>query len=114
MTEAQLQHAVIECAHTFGWRVAHFRPAMTAKGWRTPVEADGKGFPDLVLVRRGRLIFAELKSDKGRLSDEQNLWFDTLLPVIRNNPTVHALVWRPKDWLSGEIEQTLRPVKEAA
>jgi hypothetical protein len=65
MAEAELLDNVIELAHLFGWRVAHFRPAMTKHGWRTPVSADGKGFVDLVLVR-DRTIFVELKSTKGR------------------------------------------------
>ena len=60
MTEADLQQAVIECARTLGWMVAHFRPALRQSGrWSTPVQADGKGFPDLVLARAGRVIFAE-------------------------------------------------------
>lgn len=48
ISEAELQSAVIELARTLGYRVAHFRAARTAQGWRTPVEADGAGFPDLV------------------------------------------------------------------
>lgn len=59
-TEAMFQIEIIELARILGWRVAHFRPAQTRHGWRTPVAADGKGFPDLVLVRE-RVIYAELK-----------------------------------------------------
>ena len=70
MTETELQAAVIEVAHLFGWRCAHFRPAMTKHGWRTPVAADGAGWPDLLLCRE-RTIAVELKSAKGRLSLEQ-------------------------------------------
>lgn len=103
MTEAQLQDAVIACARLFGWRVAHFRPAQTARGWRTPVEADGKGFPDLVLARRGELIFAELKSDRGRLSDEQAMWMHALEGIGRR-----FYLWTPAEWLSGAIEAVLR------
>ena len=47
MSERELQDAVIQLARLLGWRVAHFRPAMTTRGWRTPVSADGAGFPDL-------------------------------------------------------------------
>ena len=59
MSESALQDNVIELAHVLNYVVAHFRPARTAHGWVTPVSADGKGFPDLVLVGRGRVVFVE-------------------------------------------------------
>lgn len=100
MTEAQLQAAVVELAQLCNWRVAHFRPARTDQGWRTPVAADGKGFPDLVLVR-DRVLFVELKSGSGQLTDEQEAWLEALLLA-----DVDIRVWRPSDWV--EIEATLR------
>lgn len=102
MKEAELQEAVIECAHMYGWMVAHFRPARTEKGWRTPVAADGKGFPDLVLVRH-RVIFAELKSERGRLTFEQEMWLKQL-----TNAGADAYLWRPTDWVDGTIEAELK------
>lgn len=100
MTEADLQKAVIETARLFGYRVAHFRPAQTSKGWRTPVAADGKGFPDLVLAHPGqrRLIFAELKSDTGRLSGEQLEWLGVLGGIADTAAQVDVHVWKPDDW----------------
>lgn len=76
LTEAQFQAAVLEMAKLGGWTVAHFRPAKTSKGWRTPVAADGKGFPDLVLAHetRGRVLYRELKRDGGKLRPEQERW----------------------------------------
>jgi hypothetical protein len=103
MIEQELQDAVIELSRLLGWRVAHFRPAKTANGWRTPVEADGKGFPDLVLVRGGRLIFAELKSATGKLSDEQEIWVSEL-----RLSEAETYVWEPSRWLDGTIERVLR------
>jgi hypothetical protein len=91
MSEAELQSAVIELARMFRWRVAHFRPAKTAHGWRTPVQADGKGFPDLLLVR-DRVIAAELKSDAGKLGDDQAAWLDAF-----EIAGVESYVWRPSD-----------------
>lgn len=103
LTERDWQRQVIELAQLHRWRVAHFRPAQTKDGWRTPVEADGKGFPDLVLVRiPGELIFAELKSDTGRLSDDQTIWLD-LLRLVRG---IDVYVWRPRDF--DEVERRLR------
>lgn len=95
LTEAQLQAAVIDTARMFGWRVAHFRPAKTSKGWRTPVAADGKGFPDLVLVHQetGRLIFAELKSDRGKPTPEQEQWL-----IALETTDAEVYVWSPADW----------------
>lgn len=100
-TEVQFQQAVIEAAQLHGWTVAHFRPARTQQGWRTPVQADGKGFPDLVLVATGRVVFAELKSDRGRLTDDQKIWWERL-----RTAGAEVYVWRPRDW--PHIEKTLR------
>lgn len=102
MSEAQLQDAVVELAQLLGWEVAHFRPARTTDGWRTAVSADGKGFPDLTLVR-DRVIFAELKSDIGKLSPDQDRW----AACISDAGCQHE-VWRPEQWRSGEIEFVLR------
>jgi hypothetical protein len=103
VTEAQLQQAVIELARLLGYRVAHFRPAKTERGWRTPVEADGKGFPDLVLAKPNRLVFVELKAAKGKVSDEQKDWLATL-----GSTGAEAYIFRPEGWSSGAIEKCLR------
>ena len=92
VTEAQWQQTVLDLARLRGWTVAHFRPARTEQGWRTPVAADGKGFPDLVLVR-DRVIFAELKSARGELTDEQAGWLDVLVRA-----GAETYVWRPDDF----------------
>jgi len=95
MTEAEFQTQVIDLAHLYGWRVAHFRPAMTKSGrWVTPVSADGAGFPDLVMARRGFKIFAELKVG-AKLEDEQRKWLDELGPTTDRCLVV---LWRPDDW----------------
>lgn len=92
LRESEFMHQVIDLAHVFGWLVAHFRPARTARGWRTPVSADAAGFPDLVLVRE-RVLYAELKSDTGKLSAAQEYW---LLRLRNAGQVCH--VWRPADW----------------
>ena len=101
MTEAQFQRSVIELAQLNGWKVAHFRTAQNSKGaWRTPVAADGAGFPDLVLVK-DRVIFAELKTNRGRVRPEQRAWHDALTEArvkAQSTGVVDAVVWRPKDW----------------
>lgn len=92
MPERELQDAVIKLARLLGWRSAHFRPAMTTHGWRTAVQGDGKGFPDVVLIRDERLVVAELKSDSGQLTNEQDQWLAAWRSV---GAEVH--VWRPED-----------------
>jgi hypothetical protein len=92
MTEDDFLKTVIDLAHVYGWKCFHARPAMTSKGWRTPVQADGAGFPDLVLARE-RIIFAELKSEKGKLSDAQQAWRDVILAAGGE-----YYVWRPENF----------------
>lgn len=103
MTEREFQDAVVDVAHTFGWRVFHARAAGTNKGWRTPIAYDGRGFPDLVMVHRnGRIIFAELKREAGSTtSEDQKAWGDTLAHcadrlVAPGNHVLYRL-WRPRD-----------------
>jgi hypothetical protein len=102
ITEKVLQQAIIECAQALGYKVAHFRPAMTEHGYRTAVAADGKGFPDLVITGHRRIIFAELKSQKGKLSKEQAEW----MMALRAAGGWYRL-WTPADWLSGAVESDL-------
>lgn len=84
--------AVIKYARLKGWRTAHFRHARTEHGWRTAVDGDGAGFPDLVLVRE-RLVVAELKSISGRLTGEQDAWL-----VAFRLANIESYMWRPTDW----------------
>jgi hypothetical protein len=96
MLERDYQRKVIELAHLFHWRVAHFRTAMNARGVHmTPVAADGKGWPDLVLVNplHHRILFREVKADRGRLSPEQEQWGAWLTSAGQDWG-----VWQPRDW----------------
>ena len=94
-TEAGFTMAVIALAKLHGWRTAHFRPARTKDGgWRTAVSGDGAGFPDLILVRGTRIIAAELKVGKGKLTQAQSDWLSDLGRV----PGMTTCVWRPADW----------------
>ena len=102
LSEAELQQSVVQMAHLHGWLVHHGRPARTANGWCTPITGD-VGFPDLVLVREGIIIFCELKSARGRISTQQQGWLNQL----SGNYSTRVVVWRPRDWFSGEIAETL-------
>lgn len=95
-TEAEHQAQVIELAHLLGWHHLHVRRSI-GKG-RTWVTATNViGWPDLVLFRpaddgQQHLIFAELKSERGKLTPEQEQVLDDLR---RSGCEVH--VWRPSD-----------------
>jgi hypothetical protein len=99
-SERSFQDAVTAYARLTGWRYAHHRAARTVHGWRTPVTGD-IGVPDLLLARRGRLVFAELKRQGGRLRPEQREWLDAL-----SLTPAEVYVWTPADWPT--IERVLR------
>lgn len=101
-TEEQFLQQVLTLAKWLGWRSAHFRPARTKDGgWRTAVAGDGKGWPDLVLVKGGRIIFAELKTDTGTFTPEQEAWLKALEGCCQE-----VYRWRPHQWQW--IENVLR------
>jgi hypothetical protein len=87
-SERLFQDKVEQIAKMNGWLIFHASPHLVRPGvWRS----DGKGFPDLCLCHPSRgLIFAELKSQEGRLSHDQKLWAEALL-----NAGVEHYVWRP-------------------
>ncbi len=93
MKESYFQSQVIMLARLHGWLVMHTRAVEIRPGvWKTPIQGHA-GFPDLVLAHQTRgVIFAELKSDMGRLSDKQELWCQTLCDAGMEHH-----VWRPKD-----------------
>ncbi len=95
----------IQYARLQGWLVAHFRGVRVQRKngevyHETPVQADGKGFPDLVLTRPGRLVFVELKAERGRLSLDQERWVNALKDCGQE-----VYVFRPSMW--SQIEKIL-------
>ena len=85
LSEAQFQRQVIELATLCGYHCYHtFNSRRCAAG-----------FPDLVLARGGAVLFVELKTERGRVSNAQRDWI----------AATGAEVWRPKDW--PHIEATL-------
>ncbi len=94
LSEREFQKQVIQLARLFGWRVAHFDASVRVVGKERRFVGDvgSKGFPDLVLARNDRLVFVELKAEKGRVSPAQQEWLDDLGKAI---PEVY--LWRPSD-----------------
>lgn len=93
-TERSFQSAIVELAGYCGWHVNHALPAQIRPGvWRTHVMGD-TGFPDLVLAHPKRgVIFAEVKTIRGRLTNGQKSWLDAL-----KAGGAEAYCWRPEDW----------------
>lgn len=92
---------MIALAQLNGFMVAHFRPAMTRAGkWITAVQGDGAGYPDLTCVRGCRLLFAELKSAKGKVTPEQTEWLLKL-----GGAGAECYIWKPENWK--DIERIL-------
>ena len=130
-SEAEFLAKILELARAFGWLVYHARPAMTSRMnkqgkavWVTPLQGD-PGFPDLIIARvlykeqkerqfepaEARLIIAEVKSEKGRLSNYQKAWFDFLIPcshfiICKMSPVPEIYLWQPSDL--AEIAKLLR------
>ncbi len=88
VAEKDFQVQVVELAGLFGWR--HFHDLDSRR--------NVAGFPDLVLVRPPRLVFAELKTEKGPTTVAQMKW----LADLRACPGVEAYTWRLSDWTAIE------------
>lgn len=84
---------VIDLARRTGWIAYHSETAVMRSGrWATPMQGLA-GFPDVVAVRAPRVLFVELKTQIGKLSELQEKW----LAELRACPGVEAYVWRPGD-----------------
>lgn len=83
LPEKAWQEQIVELAGYYRWLLFH------------PYDSrrSAAGFPDLTLVRDGRLIFAELKTDNGRLSIPQKAWLEAL-----RRTGAEVYVWRPADF----------------
>lgn len=106
-SEKQFQKAVMDTAKTCGWKVFHVAYPVRAigKGKFVP-DTQAAGFPDCVFVRGNRLIFAELKKERGKTSESQREWLDALRWVNVSSPNVECHLWRPSSW--PQIEEALR------
>ena len=86
-SEASFQAQIIRLAELCKWRVYHVSNVKGHLRNRTSV-----GFPDLVLVR-DRVIFAEIKAEKGRMTKAQKDWNEAL-----HIAGAETYIWRPRDW----------------
>ena len=84
LTEKAWLQRVRHTARLYGWHCYHTHDSRRSE----------PGFPDVTLVRDGRLLFAELKAAKGRVTRDQQAWLSALAGC--GPPQVH--IWRPADW----------------
>jgi len=103
LTEAQFQEMIVARARAQGWLIHHDRG-----DYRQCIAGDS-GFPDLVMSDAALTIFAEVKSERGKLTDHQAHWLQNLSVIpadqwLDGSATsveregVLVAVWRPSDW----------------
>jgi hypothetical protein len=90
--ERDLLVAVLTAARLYGWLAYH---TLASKG-------SAAGFPDLVLVRAPRVIFAELKKQDEHSDVDQRTWALALMGC----PGMEYFLWRP-----GDMDEILEVLK---
>lgn len=81
MIEREWQAQVVRYARDLGWSVFHVANSKRSE----------PGWPDLALVR-DRLVMAELKTETGRISPDQERWL-----ALLEAAGVETYLWRPSD-----------------
>lgn len=89
VTEDALLDSVLQAAALGGWAAFHVR---NSKAGIIQGPA-GEGFPDLVLCNGRRILYRELKSQRGHLTAAQEGWRDRLTAAGADWG-----LWRPSDW----------------
>lgn len=92
ITEKAFQQQVMDYARLRGWLVMHVRDSR---------KSAGTGWPDLSMVRDGRFVAAELKTENGKPTPAQLEWLEAL-----GECGVETHLWRPSMW--NEIQETLK------
>jgi hypothetical protein len=97
MSEDDLTTQILELAAGLGWSLTYHVPDSR--------RVSAAGFPDWVLAspKQHRVIYAELKTETGRLTPEQRQWLDVL-----TDGGHEVYIWRPRDLLCGHIRDVLK------
>jgi len=90
ITHKQFSQNICDLARYLGWEVYR-----TWNSRHSPA-----GYPDLTMVRENAdgtasLLFAELKSEKGKVTKTQQQWLSILGKVTGK---CEVYIWRPSDW----------------
>ncbi len=93
VSEKAWTQQVLEVARKTGWLAHHSLTSLMRSGkWATALQG-APGLPDLVLVRAPRVLFIELKTQTGQLSEFQQRW----LTELKACSGVESYVLRPGD-----------------
>lgn len=103
MTETELQREVQALCNKYGLLWHHCRDSRACYGPR--------GLPDLIVAGPRGVLFAELKSEDGDTSADQDLWAWTLTRAAEvGSVRLDYQMWRPADLDSGLIATELRRI----
>lgn len=83
MSEEQFQQRILDYCQLRGLLVFHDHDS----------RRNNPGFPDLVIVGQHGVVFAELKTDTGKLRPDQETWLTAL-----HHAGAIAVIWRPSMW----------------
>lgn len=92
MSEERLAMVVRDAALLYEWLHYHTHDSRRSD----------RGFPDIVLIKGDRILWRELKTQKGKLSPDQEIWRDRLLAAGAD-----WAIWRPIQWGNDEILKEL-------
>lgn len=81
MTEAQLQAKIAKRLREHGWFVTKL------------IQTSTNGIPDLMAIRKGHVIFLEVKSEKGVVSELQK----HVIASLQNMGVFATVVWSLED-----------------
>ncbi len=105
MSEKELVQNILDLARALDYLAYHSKDSR----WSEP------GFPDIILVGRGRVIAIECKAEEGKLRGPvqghyrvfpgQQDWLDAF-----QKGGAEAYLFRPSSWLDGSIERVLKGV----
>jgi len=96
VTEEQFQNTVIAMCKLL--RIACYHPYFSRRS--------SAGWPDLALCGQSGFLLRELKTERGRLTRDQQEWGARL-----RNVGVSWDVWRPGDLASGRIQRELLEIR---
>lgn len=107
--EYELQSQIAQLAHMLGWETLSIRHAFSParKVYVTALSGSmAKGWPDMILIRARdrRLIFAELKSNVGKLRPDQERVLDVLNDLTLDGMIEKGVMFDPKTYLPVKIE----------
>ena len=80
--EDAFQAQIIKLATLYGWKAYHTHDSRRSQ----------EGFPDLILIRRTRMIVSELKTQEHTTTAEQRAWLGMFIGV---GEYVEVALWRP-------------------